>query len=184
VSLTESPPSLKRIIESILFAADHPVSARELVSVLPEFSLKSIKEVLTILQTEYHSRGIEIAEVGGGYRMQTSRTCRVWVSRIRQTYKDRMSRATQETLAIIAYKQPVSRAEVEQLRGVDSSASLRYLLDRKLIRIAGRKETPGRPLLYGTTRAFLEFFELKDLSCLPVLKEAEDLTANLSLFQG
>lgn len=149
---------------------------------LPDFPSKDIKDALFILQSEYHGRGIEIVEAASGFRMQTNKTCRHWVSQVRHAHKERMSKATQETLAIIAYKQPVSRAEIEQLRGVDPSASIKYLLDRKLIRIAGRKELPGRPLLYGTTKTFLELFELKDLSELPSLKEAEELTEGISLF--
>ncbi len=171
--------------------ADHPISPKEFFLLLPEFDKGTIDITLKVMQKEYEDekRGFELKEAAGGFRLQTRKDFRDWVLRLKRSSPVRLSRASLETLAIVAYKQPATRAEVESIRGVDASGTLRFLLDRKLVRIAGRKELPGRPLLYGTTRRFLEVFELKDLSALPSLAEMAELESQaggqreLPLFQ-
>ncbi len=170
-----TPAGLKRALEAILFAAEGPLSLERLARSFPEFPRAALRAALRELVAEYQGRGIEIREVAGGFRFQTAPDLAEFVVRIRQANPIRLSRAALETLAIIAYRQPITRAEIEDIRGVDSSAPLKMLLERKLIKIVGRKEVLGRPLLYGTTDYFLEVFELRNLSDLPDLKELEDL---------
>lgn len=169
MSTSPYQPSLKAILESLLLVADRPLGPKEFAHLLPEFKTAEIHNALRHLQAQYDNegRGFEIREVAGGFRLQTRESLREWVLRLKRTRPARLSKAALETLAVIAYKQPVSRAEVEEIRGVDASGTLRILLDKKLIRIAGRKDVPGRPLLYGTTKRFLEVFDLKDLTTLP-----------------
>ena len=157
--------------------ADRPIGLKKFTQLLPEHDRGAIITALKILQGEYNDekRGFELKEVAGGFRLQTRRNLRSWVLRLKRSIPVRLSRAALETLAVVAYKQPSTRAEVESIRGVDASGTLRFLLDRKIIRIVGRKDLPGRPLLYGTTRQFLEVFELKDLSDLPSLAEMVEL---------
>ncbi len=177
-------------VEAILFAGSRPVSMRNLCAVLEEFDSSLVKEAVKILESRYDSpaSGIELAEVAGGLIIRTRPGQKKHVVRARQKAPARLSRAAMETLALVAYKQPVTRAEVEAIRGVDSSGTLRFLIERRLVRIQGRKAVPGRPLLYGTTRYFLELFQLKDLQSLPdstELKELELLSkGQLSLFDN
>jgi len=189
--VAEANPPLVTILEAILFAAGRTLTIQDIFKLLPEFEKKEIRRALVELQRQYVDRpgGIELKEVAGGYRFQTRNICSKWVVRLKQAAPIRLSKAALETLAIIAYRQPVTRAEIEALRGVDSSGTLRFLLDKQLIKIAGKKEVPGRPLLYGTTKHFLEVFELKDLSSLPSPKDITELDgdekaqATLPLFQ-
>lgn len=169
--------SLKSILEAMLLVADRPIGLKKFTQLLSEYDRSAIITTLKILQREYddEKRGFELKEVAEGFRLQTRRNLRSWVSRLKRSGPVRLSRAALETLAIVAYRQPATRAEIESIRGVDASGTLRFLLDRKIIRIAGRKDLPGRPLLYGTTRQFLEVFELKDLSDLPSLAEMDEL---------
>jgi segregation and condensation protein B len=168
---------LKPILESLLFASEGPVTLPRLGEVLEGVERSEIAAALQELQTEYDvaGRGFRIAEVAGGYQMQTARENADWVKRLYRDRPARMSRATLETLAIIAYKQPITRAEIEAIRGVDVDGVVATLLDRRLIRIVARKDVPGRPFLYGTTPEFLQLFNLKDLSHLPTLKEMEEM---------
>ncbi len=169
--------SLKLIIESLLFAASEPLAPRQIHALLPGNDLKEIKDVLQELKNEYEGmkRSFTIKEVAKGYQFRTLPRYRPYISKMLSTTPTRLSRAALETLAIIAYKQPAIRQEVEKLRGVDVGGILRVLLKKGLIRIVGRKALPGRPIIYGTTGRFLEFFDLKDLSSLPTLKEIEEL---------
>ncbi|RPI54146.1 MAG: SMC-Scp complex subunit ScpB [Deltaproteobacteria bacterium] len=169
--------SLKSILEAMLLVADRPIGLKKFTQLLSEYDRSAIITTLKILQREYddEKRGFELKEVAGGFRLQTRRNLRSWVFRLKKSSPVRLSRAALETLAIVAYRQPATRAEIESIRGVDASGTLRFLLDRKIIKIAGRKDLPGRPLLYGTTRQFLEVFELKDLSDLPSLAEMDEL---------
>lgn len=164
---------LEQIIESILFAAATPVSMRRLVQVLDGPSVREVQAALARLKGHYRAgeRGIHLQEVAGGYQFRTARENAAWV---RAAFRDkpvRLGRAALETLAIVAYKQPVTRPEIEAIRGVEVDGVLSTLLSRRLIKIAGRKEAVGRPLLYSTTPEFLETFGLKDLRELPSLKE-------------
>jgi segregation and condensation protein B len=169
---------LKPILESLLFASEGPVTLPRLDEVIEGAERNEIAAALHELQAEYDAagRGFRIAEVAGGYQMQTARENADWVKKLYRDRPARMSRATLETLAIIAYKQPITRAEIEAIRGVDVDGVVATLLDRRLIRIVARKDVPGRPFLYGTTPEFLQLFNLKDLSHLPNLKEMEEMT--------
>lgn len=169
---------LKSILESLLFASEGPITIHRLGEVLEGVERSEISSVLQELQAEYDAsgRGFRLAEVAGGYQMQTARENADWVKKLYRDRPQRMSRATLETLAIVAYKQPITRAEIEAIRGVDVDGVVATLLDRRLIRIVARKDVPGRPFLYGTTPEFLQLFNLKDLSHLPTLKEMEEMT--------
>jgi segregation and condensation protein B len=161
------------ILESVLFACGEPLTIARLADVVPGPSRAELKSALAELasRTERTERGVRLVEVAGGYQFRTAPEHAEWVRRIFQQKPWRLTRATLETLAIIAYKQPITRAEIEAIRGVDVDSVLASLLTRKLVRVVGRKEVIGRPLLYGTTRQFLEVFGLKDLSALPALDE-------------
>lgn len=169
--------NLKAIVESLLFASDTPLTVDKIKSVLETEDRKTIREALTSLAEEYESakRGFFLTEVAGGFQFRTRPEYRQWVRRLKETRPARLSKAALETLAIVAYKQPVLRSDVEYLRGVDSGGTLRTLLERSLIRVMGRKDLPGRPMIYGTTKQFLELFDFKDLNELPTLKELTDL---------
>ncbi len=169
--------NLKAIVESLLFASDTPITIDKIKSVLEASDRKAIREALTSLAEEYESsnRGFFLTEVAGGFQFRTRPECREWIRRLKETRPARLSRAALETLAIIAYKQPVLRSDLEYLRGVDCGGTLRTLLERKLIRALGRKNLPGRPIIYGTTKQFLELFDLKDLTGLPTLQDLKDL---------
>lgn len=174
--------SLKATIEALLFAASEPLSLNQLLKVLTleegesEAPLKKeALQILGALQNELREadRGIELIEVNGGYQFRTKPEYSEWIHRLNEPKPTRLSTPAVESLAIIAYRQPTTRPEMETIRGVDSGAVLKGLLERRLIKILGRKEEPGRPLLYGTTSEFLELFGLKDLAELPPLKELE-----------
>lgn len=167
---------LKLIIEAFLFTADRPVSEQEIHVWLPEETLSEIRKALEELKDEYDvmERSFVLKEIAKGYQFRTHSKYASYVLRMLKTSPTRLSRAALETLAIVAYKQPVLRQEIERLRAVDVGGILKTLLEKDLIRIMGRKSLPGRPLIYGTTRKFLEVFDLKDLESLPKLKEIED----------
>lgn len=170
-------PELKYIIESFLFVSEEPLTLEKMKSALPATDARAIKEALQTLMVEYDHRegGICLVEVAGGYQLRTRPEYAEWVRKIIQPSAQRLSPAALETLAIIAYKQPIMRSDIEHIRGVDAGGILRMLLDRKMIKIQGRKEIPGRPLIYATTRHFLEIFGLKDIKDLPAPKEIADL---------
>lgn len=169
--------NLKAIIESLLFVAETPLKIEKIKSILDIADRQAIRDALTSLAEEYESakRGFFLAEVAGGFQVRTRPEYSQWVRRLKETRPARLSRAAMETLSIVAYKQPVLRSDVEYLRGVDCGGTIRTLLERGLIRILGRKDLPGRPIIYGTTRKFLELFDLKDLNELPSLKDLTDL---------
>ena len=168
---------LKSIIESLLFVADGPMTLQRLAEILDGVDREEIVAVLAELQAELEAggRGVRLAEVAGGYQLRTPKANAAWVKKLLGGRPARMGRATLETLAIIAYRQPVTRAEVEAIRGVDVDGVINALLERNLIRTVARKDVPGRPFLYGTTPEFLQLFNLKDLSHLPTLKEMEEV---------
>ncbi len=169
---------LKSILESLLFASEGPLTVARLGEVIDGVERKAIAAALVEMQSEYDSaaRGFRLSEVAGGYQLRTARENADWVKKLYRDRPARMGKATLETLAIIAYKQPITRAEMEAIRGVDVDGVVATLLDRRLIRIVARKDVPGRPFLYGTTPEFLQLFNLKDLSQLPTLKEMEEMT--------
>ena len=170
---------LKNIIESLLFVAEEPLSIDRIKKLLNPVDTADIRTALGALTEEYATRagGFYLREVAGGYQLRTRPTYNEWVKKLLQPKPPRLSKAALETLAIVAYKQPIIRSDVEHLRGVDCGGVLRVLLERNLIRVLGRKEIPGRPLIYGTTKRFLEVFDLRDLTDLPTPKEIEELIA-------
>lgn len=168
---------MKKIIESLLFVSKEPLSVDRLKSLLPEIEPEQIKSEIAALVDEYTNRqgGFHLVHVAGGYQFRTRPEYKTWVKRLNQASPLRLSRAALETLTIVAYKQPVIRSDIEHIRGVDSGGVIRNLLDLKLIRVLGRKDIPGRPLIYSTTRFFLELFGLSDIKDLPTLKEIDAL---------
>jgi segregation and condensation protein B len=168
---------IKNIIESLLFVAEDPLTIDSIKKVLDSTDSNAIRNVLHELSSEYEARkgGFFLREVAGGYQIRTRPEYSQWIRRLLKPNALRLSNAALETLAIVAYKQPVIRSDIEHLRGVDCGGILRMLLERKLIRVVGRKEIPGRPMIYTTTKKFLELFELKDLRDLPSPREIEEL---------
>ena len=166
---------IKPILESFLFISDSPIRLETLVEILPESNKEAILEGIRQIQTEYEdrSKGIELVEVGGGYQFRTKPSWAGWVSRLKKVKAVKLSQAALETLAIVAYRQPVIRPTIEEIRGVDSGSVLHTLLEKGLIKMMGRKDLPGRPIVYGTTKTFLELFSLNTLSDLPSLKEIQ-----------
>jgi len=169
---------IKSIIESLLFVADGPLTIQRLGEVLEGVEKEDLRSTLDELQAELENsrRGVRLVEVAGGYQLRTAKVNADWVKKFLGGRPARMGRATLETLAIIAYRQPITRAEIEAIRGVDVDGVINTLLDRSLIRAVARKDVPGRPFLYGTTPEFLQLFNLKDLTHLPTLKEMEEIT--------
>ena len=168
---------LKNIVESLLFVAEEPLAIEQIKQVLSLPDTKMIRQVLNELMADYEERqgAFTLHEVAGGYQFRSRPDYVPWIRRLLQPKPSRLSKAALETLAIIAYKQPMIRSDVEHLRGVDCGGVLRMLLERKLIRVLGRKEIPGRPLIYATTKQFLQVFDLKNLKDLPSPKEIEAL---------
>jgi segregation and condensation protein B len=168
---------LKALVESLLFVSDAPLSLDRIVTLLDEFSRDEIRGALDAVAAEYggDGKGIELVLVAGGYQFRSRPEFADYIRRLKRLKPVRFSPSSLETLAIIAYRQPVTRAEVEYLRGVDSGGVLKSLMDRKLIRILGKKDIPGKPLIYGTTKEFMETFNLKDLASLPTLREIQEL---------
>lgn len=169
--------SLKEIVESILFVSDSPLSLDRLYTLLDEFDRERIRDAVSAIAADctQSKRGIELVQVAGGYQFRSRSEYADYIRRLKKLKPARFSPSSLETLAIIAYRQPVTRSEVEYFRGVDSGGVLKSLLDKKLIKIIGKKDIPGKPLIYGTTKEFMETFSLKDLASLPTLREIEEL---------
>jgi len=168
---------IKNIIESLLFVAETPLSEEHFKNAIPEAESDHIKQTIFALKEEYELKngGFLIHEVAGGYQFRSRPEYKEWIRRLLQPKPPKLSKSAMETLAIIAYRQPILRSEVEHIRGVNSGNSIRILLERKLIRVLGRREVPGRPLVYATTQKFLETFDLNNLKDLPSLKEIDEL---------
>lgn len=171
---------LKSVIESLIFVSEEPMTPELMAIVFEEEGIKKkeIKEVIAEITEEWKSnpeRGIELVEVAGGYQFRTKSEMADWIKKLNVPKPVRLSQAALETMAIIAYRQPVMRADIENIRGVDSGGVLKTLLEKGLIRILGKGDEAGNPLLYGTTKAFLEIFSLNSLKELPTLKEIESL---------
>lgn len=169
---------LKAILEAVLFVSPEPVPVARLVSILGTVSKTEVVQALGILthDLDQDGRGIQLVQVAGGYRLVTKQEYGPWLKRMdKAKAAQKLSRSALESLAIIAYKQPLVRSEIEEIRGVETSGVLRTLCERKLVRIVGRKDVPGRPIMYGTTKFFLEHFGLQDLSQLPPLREFKEL---------
>ena len=166
----------KSIIEVVIFAADRPVSADELASVMDELDGDTVRQLIAELQQEYDAtrRGFQIVPIANGFQMCTRDEYAPWVKKFYAgEISSRLSVSALEALAIIAYKQPVTRAEIDEIRGVGSDSVIRTLLERNLAKVVGRKRTPGMPMIYGTTAEFLMHFGLRDLSELPSVDEIE-----------
>src|SRR5271165_3027433 len=179
---------VKNVIEAALLAAGRPLAMDELVSVFDERDGSNADEVraaLAALTAEYETRGLELVEVASGYRIQIKSSFAPPVSRLWQERPTKYSRALLETLALVAYRQPITRGEIEQIRGVTVNPNIiKTLLERGWIRVVGHRDVPGKPELLGTTREFLDYFSLKNLDDLPTLaqlKELEDLRVQLTL---
>lgn len=171
-------PELKQIIEALIFVSETPLSRNKIIDALPEYKKEHIDAALAQLKAEYDASDHSFAphEVAEGYQFRTKTEYKDWIIRLKKVAPVRLSREALQTLAIIAYKQPILRSEIERIRGVDVSTVLKSLLEKRLIRIMGRNtELAGKPLIYGTSKRFLEVFDLKDLSVLPSLKEIKTL---------
>ena len=169
---------IKNIIESLLLVAEDPLTIDRIKNILALAEKKEIQNALAELSSEYETRkgGFFLREVAGGYQIRTRPEYREWIKRLIQPKPLRLSKPALETLAIIAYKQPIIRSDIEHIRGVNCGGILRMLLERKLVRILGRKAIPGRPHIYATTKQFLEVFDLKNLEDLPTPKEISELS--------
>jgi segregation and condensation protein B len=163
------------LLEALVFASDKPMKAIELAR-LASAPVKQVRELMEELKGSYVRRGIVLDEIAGGWLFRTNVEFAPFVRELTSERPVRLTRAQVETLAIVAYRQPVTRPEVDDIRGVDSGATLKLLLERDLLRILGKKDEPGRPILYGTTTQFLEFFGLKSLKDLPTLREFTELS--------
>jgi segregation and condensation protein B len=169
---------LRSVLESLLFSSERPLGVKELRALIEDVETPALVEALREMGEHYRAqgRGFQLHEVAGGFQLRTSPENGEFVRRMLGAKPVRLSRAALETLAIIAYRQPVTRAEIEDVRGVDSGGILKMLLERRLIKMLGKKEEVGRPMLYGTTKEFLEFFSLRDLKQLPTLREFHELS--------
>ncbi len=169
--------NLKSAVEALIFASEKPITIDQIKKVLGNLDTAGVKKNIDELRNEYESanRGIRIIEIAGGFQMITCNTFSPFLKKLfKNRYNDKLSRPALESLAIIAYKQPLTKAEIESLRNVNVDGVMRNLIDKNLIRICGRKKIPGRPFVFGTTREFLEHFGLKSLQDLPKM---EDFTA-------
>ena len=171
--------NLQQIIEGALLAAGKPLSLDAMLNLFDEIEQpdkRTLREVLEKLAADYEGRGIEIKQVSSGWRIQVRAECSPWVSRLWDEKPGRYSRALMETLALIAYRQPITRGEIEEIRGVSVSTQIiKTLLEREWVRVVGQRDVPGKPSLYSTTREFLDYFNLQSLDQLPTLAEIRDL---------
>ena len=180
---------LKKIVEAALHAANRPLSVDNILNLFAEAERperSAIRETIAELVTDYEGRGIELVEVASGFRVQVRNGLGEWISRLWQERPPRYSRALLETLSIVAYRQPVTRGEIEEIRGVSVSSNImRTLLDRGWVRVVGHRDVPGKPALFATTREFLDYFGLKRLEDLPPLADLKDLDSlNVELELG
>lgn len=181
---------IKNIVEAVLMATDKPLSIARILELFEKdaeaMDRETIKTALDQLQEDYKERGIELCEVASGYRIQVKSDYAEWVNRLFDEKPPRYSRPLLETLAIIAYRQPLTRAEIEDIRGVGVSTTIiKTLQEREWIRVVGHKDVPGRPELLATTKEFLDYFNLKKLSDLPTLTEIKELNKlNPDLFES
>lgn len=176
---TAVPSNLKSILEAALFAASEPLSLDQLAKLFEEHEVPvraTLKEAVGQLQSEYEGRGVSLVEVASGYRFQIGREMAPWVGRLWEEKPQRYSRAFLETLALIAYRQPITRAEIEDVRGVSVSSNIiKSLSERGWVRVVGHRDVPGKPAIYATTRQFLDYFGLASLDELPPLSELKDI---------
>jgi segregation and condensation protein B len=176
IEISMERDELKSIVENVLLAADQPVHVDELEKIFLNTAEKNdLQLILEELKEEYQSRNLQILEVADGYQLCTRHEFNDWIRKfLKLDRSSRLSQPSLDTLSIIAYKQPLTRQEVDDIRGVDSSGVIKTLLEKKVIGPAGRKKVPGRPIMYRTTQKFLEYFGLKDLSDLPTLEDLKE----------
>ncbi len=178
---------IKRVVEAILFAANRPMTCKQVQQVFPEIEQPEIEEIQAAceaIQEDYRFRPVELKQVASGYRFQVRQELSRWISRLFEEKPPKYSRALLETLAIIAYRQPATRGDIEDIRGVGvSSGIIHTLLEREWIRVVAHKEVPGRPALYGTTKQFLDYFNITSLNELPTLQEIQELDLSLDTTQ-
>lgn len=175
---------LRPLVEALLFAAGDPLPAKKMVDFIEGSTIEEVKATLSELAIEYLTRGIRLIEVAGGWQMRTAPEHQRYVRKLFRERPHRLTRAATETIAIVAYKQPVTRQEVEVVRGVDSGGVLEHLVEKRLAKVVGRKDVPGRPLVYATTTEFLELFGLKSIRELPTLPELGHDFEKMSLQGG
>lgn len=166
----------KSIVEALILASETPLSIDKIADVVGSSDKKDIERQLNEIKEEYRQRGggICLQEVAGGFQFRTRGDLGPWIKKLK-VLRSPLSQATLETLTVIAYRQPALKADVDRIRGVDAGGAIKKLLEKKLVRIMGRKDVPGKPIIYGTTKKFLEVFDLKDLSELPTLQELKEL---------
>ncbi len=178
---------LKTALESLFFIAGNPLSLDRLKGIFEEEAgLEQIEAQIAALRQEYEDRraGIMLVEVAGGYQLATRPECAPWIRKFKAVkISTKLSKPALETLAIVAYRQPITRTEVETIRGVNIGGIMRNLMERRLVKIVGKKDVPGKPMMYGTTLDFLQYFGLKDLSSLPTLKEFQELEAGEEIME-
>ncbi len=177
--MSDSDTRIKYIVESVLLAAGKPLSLDNILAVFGDGEKPGrdqIRGAIAALQEDYAERGIELVQVASGWRIQVGQDMEPWVSRLTEEKPQRYSRALLETLALVAYRQPITRGEIEDIRGVSVSSSImKTLQEREWVRVVGHRDVPGRPAMYGTTRQFLDYFNLKGLDDLPTLMELRDI---------
>jgi segregation and condensation protein B len=170
---------LKNVIEAVLLAAGRPLNIEQLMAMFADYEKperSEVRDAISALQADYETRGIALLQVGSGYRIQVRESMQPWVAHLWEEKPSRYSRALLETLSLIAYRQPVTRGEIEEVRGVSVSTTIiKTLLEREWVHVVGHREVPGRPAMYGTTKKFLDYFSLKSLNELPSLAELRDL---------
>lgn len=167
---------IKPIIESLIFAAEDPISVRKLIEIIEDVESAQIHDAIAQLKNDYDMQGrpFQIEEIAGGYQLFTRPEYYEWIVKLRKkSGETKLSQAALETLAIIAYKQPILRADLEAIRGVQSGQIIRLLMEKDIVKVVGRDESLGHPLLYGTTKKFLEYFGLKNIKDLPKVEELE-----------
>jgi segregation and condensation protein B len=171
---------IKAIIEALIFACEFPISISQLAEVLDGVEKENILSIIQELINDYDTRrgGFNIAEIAGGFQFRTRSDIAPWIKRYNKGRASVLTMAAMETLAVVAYRQPVLKLEIDRIRGVNTGGALKNLIEKKLVRILGRKDVPGKPIIYGTTKRFLEVFNLRDLSELPTLKEFSYLENN------
>lgn len=177
--------NISAIIEALILASESPLALEKICSVLDGVGKTEVKDALDKLMAAYDERqsGICVQAVAGGFQFRTRPALSAWVKKLKGTKPASLSSAAMETLAIVAYRQPIVKTEIESIRGVDVSAPLKSLLEKKLIRIVGRKDVPGKPIIYGTTKKFLEVFNLRELADLPTMRELKEITEHHEIFE-
>jgi len=177
----------KQIVEALIFASDVPISAKKIADLEEELDSRKIKKIVEELNSDYQKskRAFFIANVAGGFQLNTRKDFTPWLKKLfKGRLRTRLSQASLESLAIITFKQPLSRVEVDAIRGVNSGGVIKNLLERNLVCIAGRSEGPGKPLLYGTTKEFLRYFGINDIADLPKPKEIDEIMGKLDQEEG